>query len=135
MEVEIDPDALDQVEETQRNFIVFNTIAVVVKPSKRISVKVQQPQTFFELIESKQNTKILSRPKLRGFLNYYGTYPEKHRTMIWRFLLRLPENRESYESMLQMGLHPQIREFRRKFPLKSDSLSRSMEKYFIYSNS
>lgn len=49
--------------------------------------------------------------------------------MIWRFLLRLPENRESYESMLQMGLHAQIRDFRRKFPLKSDSLSRSMEKY------
>lgn len=48
--------------------------------------------------------------------------------MIWRFLLRLPENRESYESLLQMGLHSQIRDFRRKFPLKSDSLSRSMEK-------
>ncbi len=79
----------------------------------------------------------MNRPKLRGFLSYYGTYPEKHRyqsiiltarTMIWRFLLRLPENRESYESMLQMGLHSQVREFRRKFPLKSESLSRSMEK-------
>ena len=51
-----------------------------------------------------------------------------HRALIWRFLLKLPENRESYESMLQMGLHNQMREFRRKFPLKSESLSKSMEK-------
>ena len=52
----------------------------------------------------------------------------QHRIMIWRFLARLPENRESYESLLQQGLHPQLRDFRKKFPLKSDNMSKVMEK-------
>ena len=48
--------------------------------------------------------------------------------MIWRFLLKLPENREGYESLLLQGLHPEMRQFKKKFPLKSDKLSKMMEK-------
>ncbi|KAJ3323251.1 TBC1 domain member 31 [Boothiomyces sp. JEL0866] len=96
---------------------------------------VVQPQSFFELIESKvrstltkENISLFNRAKLRGFLHHYGTYPEQYRHMIWRFLLKLPENRLAYESLLKQGTHPAYRSFRVKYPLKSDRLARSMER-------
>lgn len=46
---------------------------------KKVSITVDQPKTFFELVESKKDSKVLSRHKLRGFLNHYGVFPEKHR--------------------------------------------------------
>ncbi len=50
----------------------------LTKP-KKVSVTVDPPKTFFELVESKKDSKVLNRKQLRGFLNHYGVFPEKHR--------------------------------------------------------
>lgn len=71
IEVEVGSESLDSLEEMKA--------ALQDAIPQRVSVKVEQPKTFFELVESKQDSKVLSRQKLRGFLNYYGVYPEKHR--------------------------------------------------------
>ncbi|KAJ3273343.1 TBC1 domain member 31 [Terramyces sp. JEL0728] len=100
------------------------------EPDKQpdFTATVPHPQSFFELIESKENISLFNRAKLRGFLHHYGTYPDQYRHMIWRFLLKLPENRQAYESLLKQGTHPAYRNFRVKYPLKSDRLARSMER-------
>ncbi|KAI9203502.1 uncharacterized protein BJ171DRAFT_509794 [Polychytrium aggregatum] len=93
------------------------------------TVKVaDQPETFYELVESKHDSSIMNRAKLAKFLHHYGVYPDKYRILIWRFLLRLPENYEAYQALMQLGPHPVVKEFRRKFPLKSERLNKSMEK-------
>ena len=51
------------------------------------------------------------------------------RNLIWRFLLKLPENRSSYEALLDQGTHPSFKDFRQKYPIKSDRLAKSMERY------
>ncbi|KAJ3108872.1 TBC1 domain member 31 [Phlyctochytrium planicorne] len=58
-----------------------------------------------------EDSTLLNRRKLRKFLKYYGSYPEKY---------RLPENRDSYEALLGKGLHPSFADFRKKYPMKSE---------------
>ncbi len=69
--MEVGSESLDSLEEMR---------AALIEPApQRVTVKLEQPKTIFELVESKQDSKVLNRQKLRGFLNYYGVYPEKHR--------------------------------------------------------
>jgi DNA polymerase III alpha subunit len=51
--------------------------------------------------------------------------------MIWRYLLLLPESRSGYENLMQQGTHPSFKDFRKRYPLKSDRLARSMERLLI----
>ncbi|KAJ3094758.1 TBC1 domain member 31, partial [Physocladia obscura] len=80
------------------------------------------------MIEAKEDNTTLNRRKLLKYLKHYGSYPEEYRTMVWRFLLKLPENRDAYETLLEKNLHPSVKDFRKKFPLKSDRVAKSMEK-------
>ncbi|KAJ3027429.1 UNVERIFIED_CONTAM: TBC1 domain member 31 [Siphonaria sp. JEL0065] len=97
-------------------------------PAKRVKLQNEHTKTFYEMIEAKEDTTILNRRKLLKYLKHYGSYPEDYRTMIWRFLLKLPENREAYDTLLEKSIHPSVKEFRKKFPLKSDRLAKSIEK-------
>ncbi|KAJ3121971.1 TBC1 domain member 31 [Nowakowskiella sp. JEL0407] len=84
--------------------------------------------SFVELVESSKETKLFTKPKLIKFLNHFGSFPDKHRPLIWKFILKLPENRASYDALLSKGIHPSMKYFRKQFPLKSDRLARSMER-------
>ncbi|KAL2919956.1 hypothetical protein HK105_200022 [Polyrhizophydium stewartii] len=95
---------------------------------KRVTVTAEQPKTFYELIESKQETSLLNRQKLARFLSHYGEYSPQYRTLVWRFLLKLPENRAGYEALLDQGVHPVFKDFRKRFPLRSDRAAKSMER-------
>lgn len=44
----------------------------------------------------------------------------------------MPENRGGYEALLDQGTHPSFKDFRKRYPLKSDRVARSMERYFIF---
>jgi hypothetical protein len=54
--------------------------------------------------------------------------PTFFRPLIWRYLLKLPENRSGYESLLSQGTHASFKDFRKKYPLKSDRAAKSMER-------
>ncbi|KAJ3147855.1 TBC1 domain member 31 [Geranomyces michiganensis] len=70
----------------------------------------------------------LDRTKLKKFLAHYGRYPENYRMLIWRILAALPENRPSYEALLDGGVHFVWKDFRAKFPIGSDRLATSMDR-------
>ncbi|KAI9356508.1 hypothetical protein DFJ73DRAFT_822843 [Zopfochytrium polystomum] len=97
-------------------------------PSKKIQLEMVRAPSFVDLVESKRDSSILSRRKLTRFLRHYGAYPDDFRQLIWRFLLRLPENRGPYETLLEKGPHACVKDFRKKFPIKSDRLLKSMER-------
>ncbi|KAJ3339257.1 TBC1 domain member 31 [Gonapodya sp. JEL0774] len=90
------------------------------KMQQREPVKV--PGTLYELVEM---TVGVCRRLLR-FLRHYHAYPSKYRTLIWRFQLRLPENRDAYATLLERGVHPVGESVRRKFPMKSVRNERAM---------
>lgn len=107
---------------------VLKSNKVVQIPANRVVIVAESPKTFYQLVESKIESRAFNKTRLRGFLNYYGSYPAQYRTLIWRFLFKLPENRGGYEALLDQGTHPSYRDFRKKFPLKSDRLAKSMER-------
>lgn len=51
-----------------------------------------------------------------------------YRLLVWRYLLKLPENKESYDPLVRKGLHPSYKDFRKKFSMKSEKLIKSMER-------
>ncbi|TPX37151.1 hypothetical protein SmJEL517_g01058 [Synchytrium microbalum] len=92
------------------------------------SIVATRPKTFHELVESREESNTLNKGRLRKFLDHYGVYPERYRTLIWRFLLKLPENREAFDVLMSRGIHPAVKDFRKRFPLKSDRLAKTMER-------
>ena len=55
-------------------------------------------------------------------LRHFGEYPEKYRTLIWRYLLSLPLNKSAFEGLIRQGPHPSFQALHKRFPLKSYKL-------------
>ncbi|KAI9136457.1 hypothetical protein BKA69DRAFT_1170674 [Paraphysoderma sedebokerense] len=84
--------------------------------------------TLFDTIMLTEHHKNLNGDKLRSYLRHYGEYPAKYRTLIYRYLLKLPENRDAFEALVAKGTHPSLRDFRTKFPMKTAKMGLSMER-------
>jgi hypothetical protein len=48
-----------------------------------------------------------------------GEFPSRYRPLIWRFLLRLPENSESFQDYVQRGSHTAFEDLYNQYPIKS----------------
>ena len=71
----------------------------------------------------------MSRAKLSFFLEKNGKYPDEYRPMIWRFLLKLPENGMAFADLVNRGTHPafESRSLNRKYPLESSRLFKKLQ--------
>ena len=58
-------------------------------------------------------------PKLRRLLKQYGQFPEKYRTLTWKYLLKLPLNREAFQGLLNRGVNPAFKDLHKRFPVPS----------------
>jgi Rab-GTPase-TBC domain len=121
----VEADVIEPIQNIDQESITQKTFKINGKVEKKSA---DPPKTFFELVESREESSLFNKTKLRRFLNHYGTFPDKYRHLIWRYLLQLPENRAGYEALLDQGLHPSYSDFRTKYPLKSDRAAKSMEK-------
>jgi hypothetical protein len=65
---------------------------------------------------------------LQSLLLEYGKYPAKYRCLIWRFLLRLPENHVTYEDLASGGVHPAYSDLHVRYPLKDSRLFRRLRR-------
>ena len=66
--------------------------------------------------------------KLVQILKCYGEYPLRYRMFIWKLLLKLPENYESYGSLIEKGVHPAFIDLHKKYPIKSQKCNRLLER-------
>lgn len=66
--------------------------------------------------------------KLVQILKCYGEYPARYRMFIWKLLLKLPENYESYGSLIEKGIHPAFIDLHKKYPIKSQKCNRLLER-------
>jgi hypothetical protein len=66
----------------------------------------------------------MSRDKLAGFLAKNGRYPNEYRRLLWRYLLKLPENDAHFAELVKRGVHQTYSTpvFSRKCPLESRRL-------------
>ena len=70
----------------------------------------------------------LDTNKLILIVKEFGEYPEKYRMFIWKHILKLPENRQAYSTLVAKGTHEAWKELSVKCPLKSPKLQRALEK-------
>lgn len=48
---------------------------------------------------------LLTRNKVRAMLDQFGQFPDKHRLLLWRLLLQLPENKEQYTALVTIYIY------------------------------
>jgi hypothetical protein len=59
----------------------------------------------------------MPRARLLPILRQFGEYPEKHRAMMWKTLLQLPENCESFAALLRRELCPSVSNYDKRFSI------------------
>lgn len=86
-----------------------------------------QWESLYRLITEDPNRSRLSVDKLRSLLSSYNCFPARYRLLIWKFLLRLPENTVAFKTLTDMGPHPAFNELESRYPLKSEGLLRRLQ--------
>ena len=69
----------------------------------------------------------LNTKNLVGLLAHFGSFPAKFRLLVWRFLLRLPQNRD-HCSLCRRGIHPAWRNLGSDFPIKNQKLMSKLQR-------
>jgi hypothetical protein len=70
------------------------------------------------ILDSSLQRKAMTVSQLKKFLKKYGQYPAEHRTLIWRVLLRLPENEKSFTGLTSRGLHENYENLYDQYPIR-----------------
>ncbi|KRX10674.1 WD40-repeat-containing domain [Pseudocohnilembus persalinus] len=66
--------------------------------------------------------------KLRQFLKKFGQYPDKHRPLIYKYLLKLPMNFDCYDNLVTKGLHSAFVNLNKTYPIESQKLYTKMQR-------
>lgn len=77
---------------------------------------------LFELAALTPKEKQVNDKKLRSFLQLHGEFPSRYRPLIWRFLLRLPENSQCFKSLVLKGPHEGYESLYDKYPIRNRSI-------------
>jgi hypothetical protein len=77
---------------------------------------------LFELATLTPTERQVNRMKLEAFLHTNGEYPDRYRPLIWRFLLRLPENASAFSELVKRGIHASFEDLQDTYPIKSPKL-------------
>jgi hypothetical protein len=70
----------------------------------------------------------LNMKSLKQLLLTYGEYPAKYRTLIWRYVLCLPENQGAYDVLSAKGSHPVQQDLYKRYPIDNSVMFRKLEK-------
>lgn len=62
-------------------------------------------------------TKALPKSRVLPILKEFGEYPEKYRQIIWKTILKLPQNENAFKLLLQRGYHSCVSNYGNLFPL------------------
>lgn len=86
----------------------------------------QKSKLPYPTLSSLQIQPLLPRKRLIAILNEYNEYPQ--RQVVWRSLLKLPNNDSTFCELLRKGYHPCVSSFDKQFPLKSRAALRNLKK-------
>lgn len=65
--------------------------------------------------------------KLQALLRGCGAFPDQHRLLVWKILLRIPENVTVFASLTAKGIHPAYANLQDRYPIRSDSLLKRLK--------
>jgi hypothetical protein len=103
------------------NYKKKNSRQALNKPSIETSAPVRNPSKNLEKQEITFKKRV-PQSQIQKMLLQFGEFPEKHRFIIWKTLLQIPENKQLFEQLLKKGEHPSIEFIKTKFPIKDAQL-------------
>lgn len=71
---------------------------------------------------------MLPKSRLLPILKEFGEYPEKYRQMIWKTILKLPLNENSFQMLLKRGQHSCVENYGKQFPLSDQKQLHQLQK-------
>ena len=80
-----------------------------------------------ELASTVPSDKLLTESKLRAYLAAHHEFPVRYRQVIWRYLLKLPENAAAFAELSLRGPHPAFEALHDKYPVRSRRLYTRLE--------
>lgn len=83
---------------------------------------------LFELAVLTPSEKRVNQKKLQAFLEKHTEYPARYRSLIWRFLLKLPENSSSFADLVNRGIHPSFEDLHSTYPIPARKLFDRLQK-------
>lgn len=60
--------------------------------------------------------------KLRKFLSRFKVFPDRHRALVYKHLLRLPNNFEAYDNLVRRGVHSAYVHLNVQYPISNHAL-------------
>lgn len=98
---------------------VFYSIASKPLPSAHALEFVKLQEKIVETIP---------RLRLINILREYREFPKKHRSIIWKSLLKLPENIAEFDKIMKLPSHPCTDLYYKTFPLKDTKMARNLSR-------
>jgi hypothetical protein len=80
-----------------------------------------------ELASTLPSDKLLTESKLKAYLAAHHEFPVRYRQVIWRYLLKLPENAAAFAELSLRGPHPAFETLHDKYPVRSRRLFSRLE--------
>jgi hypothetical protein len=71
--------------------------------------------------------KLLDYPIIKQIMDNCNALPDKHRFIIWKYLLSLPCDKENFEFFNNKGIHQFFNGFENRFPLKDQNTLRKLK--------
>ena len=79
-----------------------------------------------ELAKVLEASKKLTRGGVLALLESQGRFPSKHRPLLWRFILQLPENASAFGLLVAKGSHPACEDLDVRYPLRDSRVMRRL---------
>ena len=76
---------------------------------------------LFGIAKIEPHSSKITHCKMKKILSVTGEYPEKYRALIWRFMLQLPNNVDSFAGLYSRGTHPALVAYFKKFNKQSQN--------------
>ena len=83
---------------------------------------------LYRLAKLEPSEQRLNKRRLKALLGAFGEFPAKYRLLVWRFLLKLPENRDSFAGLAAKGTHPAYARLERQYPIQSRRLFTKLQR-------
>jgi hypothetical protein len=84
-----------------------------------VSAQKAKGMPLFELAALSPSERRINTAKLEAFVRENGEFPTRYRPIIWRFLLRLPENTDAFADLVRRGTHDSMENLHNQYPVRS----------------
>ncbi|XP_018563326.1 TBC1 domain family member 31 [Anoplophora glabripennis] len=118
-----------EVELYNLNQYVMPPADVKVEKAKKVGgkIKLKECKEKVEAVKNEIND-MLDTEKLKAILKEFGEYPEVHRLKIWEKLLKLPNNVQQYNSVINHTTIVAFKDLYARYPLENQTSIKCLKK-------